>query len=339
MSRTDRLTGDLERGFEALEAGDFDAAEQAVERARKIDRHHPDVVQLGAALAEATGDVDAALELYEKLQEARPDDPMPRICIARIELHGLGDPVGALKTLAEAFEFIDDEDDLLEAIMIKAESYIAQEQLPAAREALAELASSVIDDPAMALDLAELSLMAEDIAGAHKWLDAALAAAPDDKALRAEAKHLLGRVCEAADDRAGMIAAWQEVRAIDATAPAGDLHVSDDEVERIAQEALGALPENVRDALAKVPILIDTVPSEADVADGLDPRLLGLFAGSPAADDLAPTVTNIRIFKTNLERSALDEDHLADEIRITVLHETAHYFGLDEEDLVEIGLD
>ena len=32
-------------------------------------------------------------------------------------------------------------------------------------------------------------------------------------------------------------------------------------------------------------------------------------------------------------------DHLAEEIRITVLHETAHYFGLDEEDLEAIGLD
>ena len=52
-----------------------------------------------------------------------------------------------------------------------------------------------------------------------------------------------------------------------------------------------------------------------------------------------PTVTNIRLFKTNLERAALDLDHLAEEIRITVLHETAHYFGLDEEDLEAIGLD
>jgi predicted Zn-dependent protease with MMP-like domain len=69
--------------------------------------------------------------------------------------------------------------------------------------------------------------------------------------------------------------------------------------------------------------------------------MLGVFSGTPMPEggDLAPSVTNIRLFKTNLERAAHDLDHLADEVRITVLHETAHYFGLDEDDLVDIGLD
>jgi len=269
MARTDRLTADLERGFTALEAGDFDAASQALERARTIDRRHPDVLQLGAIVAESTGDMEAALDLYKQLSAARPDDPMPRICTARLELEALGDPDAALETLDGAFDFIDDEDDLIEAITVKAEAFLAKDELPAAREALSELASSVIEDPARAMDLAELSLYAEDIAGAHKWLDAAEANAGDDQALLADAKHLRGRVCEAADDRAGMIAAWQEVRKLDAAAPAGELRVSDDEVDRIAQEAIAALPAKVHEHLAKVPILIDTAPAEALVADGI----------------------------------------------------------------------
>jgi predicted Zn-dependent protease with MMP-like domain len=87
--------------------------------------------------------------------------------------------------------------------------------------------------------------------------------------------------------------------------------------------------------------LIDDVPSEALVADGVDPRLLGLFQGTPMPDDgaLAPTITNILLFRQNLARACVDADHLAEEIRITVLHETAHYFGLDEADLEALGLD
>ena len=38
-------------------------------------------------------------------------------------------------------------------------------------------------------------------------------------------------------------------------------------------------------------------------------------------------------------RPPTDPEHLAEEIRITVLHETAHYFGLDEDDLEALGLD
>src|SRR5436189_4788996 len=100
MSRTDRLLADLERGFAALEAGELDAAAAIVERCRRIDRKNPDVVSLAAAVADACGDVDDALAQYRLLRELRPDDPMPMICIARLELHGGDDPDAALDTLA-----------------------------------------------------------------------------------------------------------------------------------------------------------------------------------------------------------------------------------------------
>jgi predicted Zn-dependent protease with MMP-like domain len=96
----------------------------------------------------------------------------------------------------------------------------------------------------------------------------------------------------------------------------------------------------VRGRLANVPILIDDAPSEDLVAGGLDPRALGVFDGATMAEgDAVGAVTHIRLFKTNLERGAVDLDHLAEEIRITVLHETAHYFGLEEDDLTKLGLD
>jgi predicted Zn-dependent protease with MMP-like domain len=138
-----------------------------------------------------------------------------------------------------------------------------------------------------------------------------------------------------------MVAAWQQVRRLDLAAPPGDVHVTEDDVERVALAALHELPQNIRDHLEKVPILIDEVPSEHVVDDGFDPRALGLFSGTPMPEDggMAPVVTNIMLYKKNLERSARDKQHLAEEIRITVLHETAHYFGLDEDDLVTLGLD
>jgi predicted Zn-dependent protease with MMP-like domain len=110
---------------------------------------------------------------------------------------------------------------------------------------------------------------------------------------------------------------------------------------RLAVGALDELPEDDKKRLENVPILIDEMPSEDLIAEGIDPRSLGLFQGTamPDAGGSAPSVTNILLFKTNLERAAEDLDHLAEEVRITVLHETAHYFGLDEEDLVQLGLD
>jgi predicted Zn-dependent protease with MMP-like domain len=337
MSRQDRLVADLDRGFAALEDGRLDDAAACLERCQRVDRGQPDVVLLAAAVADGRGDTQEALALYRKLLELRPDDPMPRICCARLELHDLVDPDAALATIEAAFDFIDEEADLIEAVFVRTEALIAIDDLEEARASLGELATSVIDDGHVALDLAELALAAEDASLAARWVAIGI----KDPELAADALHLLGRVHEAQDDRENMTKAWLEVRRLDAAAPPGPVSTSEDALEELASAALGELPSEVRARLQNVPILVDDVPSEDLVRDGLDPRALGVFQGTPMPEggELAPTVTHIRLFKTNLERSSHDLDQLAAEVRITVLHETAHYFGLDEEDLARIGLD
>jgi predicted Zn-dependent protease with MMP-like domain len=262
---------------------------------------------------------------------------MPRICIARLELQGLGDPDAALDTVQAAFDFIDEEADLIEAIYIKAQALVARGELAEAREALTEISTSVIEDGDLALDLADLALSAEEPITAKRWIEVA----QGDDDLKADALHALGRVHDFTGDRAAMTAAWLEVRRLDLAADPGPLTISEDDVEQIALQTLAELPPEIREKLERVPILIDDVPSEALVADGIDPRLLGLFQGTPMPEDgaLAPTVTNILLFRGNLQRACVDAEHLAEEIRITVLHETAHYFGLDEDDLEALGLD
>ena len=344
MSRTDRLLADLERAFEALDEGRLDDAASILELCRRIDRHNPDVVTLGAALADAAGDTEEALAGYHELVGLRPDDPMPRICIARLELDHNGDPDAALAALADAFDFIDEEADLIEAIYVRTRALLAQDQPAAARESLAEIATSVFEDGDQALELADLALAAEDPAMATRWVEAARKLAREDDAapdLEADALHLLGRIHEATGDATAMVAAWKQVLELDREAPADELEITDDRLEEIVEATLAELPEEVRARLVNVPILLADLPDADIVAEGFDPRLLGMFQGSPmtAGSDGPPAVTNILLFKKNLERFAEDEDHLEEEIRTTVLHETAHYFGLDEDDLVNIGLD
>jgi predicted Zn-dependent protease with MMP-like domain len=337
MARQDRLFTDVDRGFTALENDNLEDAEAALERCSKINSKDPDVVALAAAVADVKGDGDTAISKYRELSTLRPDDPMPRVCLARLMLHEHGDAEGALDTIEAAFDFIDEEDDLIEAVMVRTEALLTMEDYESARESLGELSTSVIDDGHLALDLAELSLAAEDPNSAIRWVEVAR----KDEALRADALHLLGRIHEVKDDHAGKVAAWKEVRELDNKAPAATVTISEDELERIAVGALDELPDDVKKRLENVPILIDEMPSDELIAEGVDPRSLGLFQGTamPDAGNSVPTVTNILLFKTNLERASEDLDHLADEVRITVLHETAHYFGLDEEDLVQLGLD
>jgi predicted Zn-dependent protease with MMP-like domain len=116
----------------------------------------------------------------------------------------------------------------------------------------------------------------------------------------------------------------------------------DAEMAQIAEAALGELPERGRDLLRGIPIVIAELPAEADVDAGLDPRALGLFAGTAYPDGShlggQPGLTQILLFRRNLERVADSEQELRDEIRTTILHEAGHFFGLDDDELEEAGL-
>jgi predicted Zn-dependent protease with MMP-like domain/Tfp pilus assembly protein PilF len=339
MSRSERLIALIEAAIGCLDEGDVDGAEQKLAQASRIDPQHPDVLTVSASIAMIDGDVDRAMNLAEQAIARAPEDPGVLINAADLAL--LFDPDKAIGYARRASELIDEEDQLVAAVLILAEAHAALEQPAAAREALAELASSVIDDPGTILDVAHAHLGAEDPTTAELWLRR-LTTADDDAA--ADAWHAIGQCREAKGDRDGMITAWLETRRRDAALPPPALSLGDDELETIVTAALAELPEEVHTHLANVPILVDDLPGEHLVKEGWDPRLLGLFEGTPLPEQSAvggvPSVTTIHLYKTNLERYVGDDrDALAEEIRITVLHETAHYFGLDDDDLEKLGLD
>jgi predicted Zn-dependent protease with MMP-like domain len=100
--------------------------------------------------------------------------------------------------------------------------------------------------------------------------------------------------------------------------------------------ALDELPPHLATALENLAVVV-----EDENAD--DPDLFGLFQGVPLTErsSAAPPgpPNKISIYRLPLEESFPDPDDLREEIRITVLHELAHYFGIDEERLFELGYD
>ena len=99
--------------------------------------------------------------------------------------------------------------------------------------------------------------------------------------------------------------------------------------------ALDELPPHLAAALENVAVVVEDENPD-------DPNLLGLYHGIPLTErgDVAgmPPDT-ISIYRLPLEESFPDPDELQEEIRITVLHELAHYFGLDEDRIAELGYD
>jgi predicted Zn-dependent protease with MMP-like domain len=121
-----------------------------------------------------------------------------------------------------------------------------------------------------------------------------------------------------------------------------------DRFERLVERALDGIPAPFRAALAEVAIVIEDDPSDdqlelADV-DPTDPDdiLYGLYEGTPRTEwgaDGVPFPNRISLFRIPLEEDFPDPDDLADEVRITVVHELAHHLGIDDDRLAELGLD
>ncbi len=88
--------------------------------------------------------------------------------------------------------------------------------------------------------------------------------------------------------------------------------------------ALDSLPPGIARALENVAVVVEEQNRE-------EPDLYGLFEEPP---DLP---AKIAIYRRPLAEDFPDPAELVEEIRITVLHELAHYFGIDEERLAELG--
>jgi predicted Zn-dependent protease with MMP-like domain len=97
--------------------------------------------------------------------------------------------------------------------------------------------------------------------------------------------------------------------------------------------ALDSLPAGIAAALDNVAVVVADVHPD-------DPDLYGLYEGTPLPErgDMAGTLPDtITIFRRPLQEDFDDPRELEHEIRVTVLHELGHYFGLDEDRLGELG--
>jgi predicted Zn-dependent protease with MMP-like domain len=231
-----------------------------------------------------------------------------------------------------------------EPAVIEVEAALAREQDEPERALNAYRRWSEIDpdDPEPWLGSAEVYVDFGEPAEAARLLRELLAGPRLDPLDEADARHLLGVACEDKGDSKGMVKEWLATLRLDEANDGPEPRLPRAEFERLAGEALDELPDEILARLGNVPVFVEDRPSESLVLEGLDPRTLGLFHGIAMPDQSVlgpgPDVGVIHLFQRNLEREVPDDDELAEQIRITVLHETAHYFGAGEQDMDRFGL-
>ena len=112
------------------------------------------------------------------------------------------------------------------------------------------------------------------------------------------------------------------------------VRMSEARFEELVGDALDQIPAELTRAIDNVVVLIE--PRNPD-----EPHLLGLYHGialterdSHYGGSLPDTIT---VYRDALLEACTDDTQVVEEVRITVIHEIAHYFGIDEERLHQLG--
>ena len=118
-------------------------------------------------------------------------------------------------------------------------------------------------------------------------------------------------------------------------------HVSSDEFERIAVAALDSIPADLRARLDadNLMITIQSGASQDDRDHDIDEHVLGFYEGdTDSAFSTSPYPKRIVLLQRHIEAYCTSHAELVDQVTDTVLHEVAHYFGLDHDDIRDTRL-
>jgi predicted Zn-dependent protease with MMP-like domain len=113
------------------------------------------------------------------------------------------------------------------------------------------------------------------------------------------------------------------------------VQLTDAEFEDLVGAVFDALPDEMVGRLDNVAFLIQDQPA------GDRPRLFGLYSGRPLTTrgvyGFGELPDRITLFRNNLEASCSSVEELRARVRVTLVHEIGHFYGLDDARLQELG--
>lgn len=121
------------------------------------------------------------------------------------------------------------------------------------------------------------------------------------------------------------------------------LEMNDEEFDVLVEEAIAAIPQVALDAMSNVVFFIEDEYSPLPGEDK-NAEILGLYEGTSLTERDLDWATGalpdqITIFKNPTLRACETREEVVREIGITVMHEVAHHFGIDDQKLHDLGWD
>ncbi|MFT3709116.1 MAG: metallopeptidase family protein [Archangium sp.] len=333
----------LQMAEEAMQGGELEDAIAVCDQALQAEPKNPDALEIKALAVAELGEFEQADLLLAMLLEQEPKRVTALLAAADVKIRLPGDD---RERIAEGLALLERAEKTArrdEALSIELELLrgVAFNQLGDNEDALDSFARVLQLDPEHPEARLEQAMAFFELGrfdDAKKAFGLMARDFPDEP----WAHHYLGLLAERRGENPEPF--FARARKLEPDEFPKPPSLSREEFDQAVAEAIAKLPEHAKPHLQNVIISVEAIPGEAEIAEGLSPTILGVFAGTPITERLDThaghhETARITLFQKNLERFARTRDELIEEIGITVLHEVGHLLGLDEDELYDRGLD
>lgn len=313
---TDALSAHLDRAWELFSQGDLRGARTSARRALQLEGDSPEAHNLLGQVAAQEGEFDDAMEHYRTAMALDDGYVDAFLNAADLLLHPLRDYDGAIELCDEVLEFVEGNEEVVDALLLKFDALLGKGELDEARRLLERLPEGPYELPGQSflVGRALFEVGAAERAEAH--LRDAMRAEPDSP----DPRYYLGLVCDARGDWRGATEHLLACRSLERELPAPPWSLPREAFEKAVGRALAGLAPELAAPLAGAIVVVDDAPGVEAVVDGIDPRTPALVEGI-GDDAQSGRPGRVFVYQRNVERNCGGVENLDDELAQTLTEE------------------
>lgn len=295
----DQFSAHLDRGWDLVQRGDPQGAEQSARRALEIDSQSPEAYNLLGYVAALQGDFEDAVEHYR--QAIALDDTYLEAMLnaAEVCIHPMGEFDDALSLCEQALDLAENDDETVDALLLCFDAHLGKGDLEMAKEVCRKFPKGPFENPSHTFLVGRAFFEIGEVSRAAELIEASLQFSSNNP----DAHYYMGLIRDERGDVVGATESFLKARDLDLEFPTAPWSLSRDTFRLSVDRAIQSLTTEHRAYLRPGEVYLADVPGVEAVVDGVDPRTAVLI-DALQPENGSQASARLFVYQNNVERLA-----------------------------------